>query len=56
MPAPLVFMSGDPVYVAATKGTPLDCLALVARVSSSPGPRTIRLKEIVLRKLPLPGY
>lgn len=56
MPAALVFMSGNPGFVASTKGTPLDCLVLEAKGSCSPGPRIARIKEIVLGRLLLPGH
>lgn len=50
--APVFFISGDPVFVAASQGMPLDCLTLEAREAYIPGSHgTVTIKEIILGRL-----
>ena len=50
----LIFMSGDPSFVDAVQGMPLNCLALEARNACVPGSHGIvTIRETVLSRLPL---
>lgn len=56
MSGALVFTHGAPAFVATTKGTTLNFLALEAREACIPGSHgTGTIRETVPGRLPLPG-